>query len=76
MKKTAIIVIYFGILSLAKSYACSCDTISFENATEWADEIFIGRLIRTREVRVYEDAGGEYQTRIWGALFEIEKKWK
>lgn len=56
-------------------FPCSCDTIPFEEATERADEIFFGRLIRLREVQTYE-LDGEKKTQIWGALFEVEKKWK
>ena len=75
MKQT-IIIVCICILGLNDSYGCSCDTISFEKATEWADEIFIGRLIQIREVKKYQDSDGNDHTRIWGALFEVEKKWK
>ena len=63
-------------LGLTKSYSCSCDTISFDEAIEWADEIFMGRLIQIREVETYKEFNGTPRTRIWGALFEVEKKWK
>ncbi len=63
-------------LGLTKSYGCGCDTISFKAATEWADEIFFGRIIRIREVQSYTEWDGKPDTRIWAALFEVEKKWK
>ncbi|MCH2231876.1 MAG: hypothetical protein MK105_16190 [Crocinitomicaceae bacterium] len=75
MKKTIIILIVF-LLGISKSFACSCDTISFTEATKWADEIFYGRLIQIREVETYQEADDRPQTRIWAALFEVEKKWK
>ena len=61
---------------MSKSFACGCDTISFAEATKWADEIFYGRLIQIREVETYQDADGRPHTSIWAALFEVEKKWK
>lgn len=64
------------LIGLSKSFACSCDTISFKEATEWADEIFFGRLIEIREVEAFQDADDRSHTRIWVALFEVEKKWK
>jgi hypothetical protein len=56
--------------------ACSCDTISFKKAIKWADEIFIGRLIEIKEVKSESDSHGDKYTRVWYALFEVEKKWK
>lgn len=61
---------------MTKSYSCSCDTISFNEATEWADEIFFGRLIEIKEIETYQELDGKNHTRIWSALFEVEKKWK
>jgi hypothetical protein len=61
-----------------KSLGCSCDFIKFEEAVEWADEIFIGRLLEIKEVEfeINEQQPKEKYTRVWYALFEIEKKWK
>jgi len=75
MKKTIIILAIY-LLGLSNSFACSCDTISFKEATEWADEIFFGRLIQIREVETYQESDEKPHTRIWAALFEVEKKWK
>jgi len=58
------------------SFACSCNRLSFEKANEWADEIFIGRVIKIREVKKMIDINALPSTRIWSALFEVEKKWK
>ncbi|WP_299618394.1 hypothetical protein [uncultured Tenacibaculum sp.] len=60
------------------NYACSCNNIPFKDAVEWADEIFIGRLIEIKEVEyeISELNAGEKYTRLWYAKFEITKKWK
>lgn len=68
--------LFFNFLGFSGIYACSCDSLSFEEATEWADEIFIGRLIQIKEVNTYEQDDGQKATRVWSALFEVEKKWK
>lgn len=57
-------------------YGCGCDLIPFEEATEWADEIFLGRLIEVREINSLQGLDGYTNTNTWGALFEVEKKWK
>ena len=61
----------FGILilivfNISKSNACSCDTVSFENATKYADEIFTGKVIKVEEQDNYHI---KYE-------LEVEKKWK
>ena len=58
------------------SFGCSCDTVSFSEATEWADEIFFGRVIQVKEVETGKNFEGEPYTKVWSALFEVEKKWK
>ncbi|WP_442265043.1 hypothetical protein ACSIGC_11925 [Tenacibaculum sp. ZS6-P6] len=75
--KKYILSLFFISLSIY-NYACSCNDIPFEKAVEWADEIFIGRLIEIKEVK-YEtslDDPEERYTRLWYAKFEITKKWK
>ncbi len=60
------------------SFACSCEDIPFKNAVEWADEIFLGRVIEVKEVE-YETSpqDPEYKyTRLWYAKFEVIQKWK
>lgn len=65
--------------------ACSCNSISFKKAVIWADEIFFGRLIEIKEVQTedtldyHHNSQPYYEkkyTRVWYALFEVEKKWK
>lgn len=75
MKK--LITLFLLIIS-TNSFACSCNDISFEKAVDWADEIFLGRLIEIKEVKFEfnEQHPEEKYTRIWYALFEVEKKWK
>jgi len=73
MKRGAIF--FFIFLIPCMSFGCGCDTLSFNEASEWADEIFLGRIIRLREVNNYQ-LDGSSNTRIWSALFEVEKKWK
>lgn len=75
MKK--LITLFLLIIS-TNSFACSCNDISFEKAIDWADEIFLGRLIEIKEVEFEynEYHPQEKYTRIWYALFEVEKKWK
>lgn len=74
--KKIIILLFIYFICILEGFACSCDTISFVEATEWADEIFFGRVIQTREVETYQDEDGNRDTQIWGILFEVEKKWK
>lgn len=62
--------------STLNSFGCSCELISFESATEWADEIFIGRIVETKEILRYTEANEAINTRVWVARFEVEKKWK
>lgn len=75
MKKiTLLLFTYF--ICISEGFACSCDTVSFARATEWADEIFFGRVIEIREVETYQHEDGIREIKIWGVLFEVEKKWK
>ena len=75
MKKTTILFL-FCLIAVTEAFSCGCDTLAFEEATQWADEIFIGRLIQIREVSTSQGEEGESRTEVWGALFEVEKKWK
>lgn len=64
---------------MLKVEACSCDTISFDDALVYADEIFLGELIKIEKVKAgtfeYED--GE-SIQMWEAryYFEVIEKWK
>jgi len=75
MGKTIIICVFI-FSSLINAYGCSCHNSPFEQASEWADEIFIGRVIEIREVNSQDYIMHGTYTRIWAALFEVEKKWK
>ena len=43
MKKFHLLTIL--LFSTLRTFACSCEQIPFNQALEWADEIFVGRLI-------------------------------
>jgi hypothetical protein len=73
-----------GIFSLigflnCELFACSCDPISFDDALEYADEIFVGTI---KKAELYENGtyiNGSGQEEInwdWRYYFEIRKKWK
>lgn len=64
------------LLGLTEIYSCSCVTIPFDRATEMADEIFLGRLIQLKEATTHQTPAEGDCTKIWSALFEVEKKWK
>ena len=59
--------------------ACTCDPISFEDAIEYADEIFVGKIIKVerfengRFMNIYNKEEIYWG---WRYYFEIEKKWK
>ena len=55
---------------------CGCDTIPFQEATEKADEIFIGRVIEIKEKTLTKVDGSLENTKVWSVLFKVEKKWK
>lgn len=77
------IAIIYSILitfPIKSSYACTCNTISFEEAVDYAEEIFIGRIVKAE---LYEN--GEYYDEFedskeinwsWKFYFEVEIKWK
>ena len=71
-----ILFFFLVLLTSLEAFSCSCDTISYQKAIDWADEIFVGRLIEIKEVQTELDVHGDPYTRIWYALFEVEKKWK
>ena len=61
--------------------ACSCDTISFKEASEhYADEIFVGKIIKAERYEIgrykHEEGDEEEIDYGWKYLFEVEKKWK
>lgn len=70
--------VLFLFFSNFLSFACSCNDIPFKEATEWADEVFLGRLIEIKEVEseISELNPGQKYTRLWYAKFEVIKKWK
>ncbi len=66
------ILLFFGVLS-TKAYACSCGTLPFEEAVDWADEIFIGRVVKIElSQELFTNEPWEY----WTVHLEISKKWK
>lgn len=65
------ILLFFFCVSSSNSYSCSCDTIPFEEAVEWADEIFIGTIVKAEKVNI--GFGMEYR---WAYTFEVDKNWK
>ena len=63
----------------SKLDACSCDTISFKDAIEYADEIFVGRIIKVERYKNGKFMNTDNQEEInwdWRYYFEIERKWK
>ncbi|AUC16440.1 hypothetical protein BTO06_15345 [Tenacibaculum sp. SZ-18] len=76
MKKFHLLTIL--LFSTLRTFACSCEPIPFNQAVEWADEIFVGRLIEVKELfnESYPEAPNQKHTTHWSATFEIEKKWK
>jgi hypothetical protein len=65
--------IFVFVLSTSSSngFSCSCDTIPFIEAVDWADEIFIGTIVKAEKVKI--GFGMEYR---WAYTFEVDKKWK
>ena len=55
--------------------ACDCDTLPFNDATEWADEIFIGRIIEIKAIDSITENGLTIST-TFKIKIEISKKWK
>ena len=69
---------FFLFFSVSYSFACNCEPISFEKAVNWADEIFVGRLVEIKELfndPYYETPNENHMTH-WSATFEVVKKWK
>lgn len=62
------------ILSITtlRSLSCVCDTIAFEEAVEWADEIFVGSVIKAEVI----DAKEYVFNRRWKYTFQVTEKWK
>lgn len=72
------IVILIGMVN-SKLNACSCDTISFKDAVEYADEIFVGKITKVEKFENGKFINADNQEEInwdWRYYFEIEKKWK
>lgn len=62
-----------------KSIACSCDRISFEDAVELADEIFVGKITKVERFKNDKFINGINNDEIgwdWRYYFNVEKKWK
>ena len=69
---------FFLFFSVSYSFACNCEPISFDKAVNWADEIFVGRLVEIKELfndPYYETPNENHMTH-WSATFEVVKKWK
>ena len=61
------------------SISCSCDTVKFEDAIEYSDEIFIGQIIESRRIKMNThdiDHPDNYEEIIWNYKFKVDKKWK
>jgi len=59
--------------------ACSCDTISFEKAVEYADEIFVGEIVKAEKFESGKFINSKLQEETlwdWKYHFKIRKKWK
>lgn len=72
------IIILIGVVN-SKLNACSCDTISFREALEYADEIFVGKIIKAEKFKNGKFINADNQEEInwnWRYYFEIDKKWK
>ncbi|WP_027418947.1 hypothetical protein [Crocinitomix catalasitica] len=52
--------------------ACSCDTIAFNDAIDWAEEIFTGHIIKIEAI----DTRGDYYGWRWKYTFKVNEKWK
>lgn len=63
----------------SKLDACSCDPISFKDAIEYADEIFVGKITKAERFENGKFINADNKEEInwdWRYYFEIEKKWK
>lgn len=66
-------------LNSSKLAACSCDPISFDRAIEYADEIFIGTIVKAERFEngnIINYANQEEIIWGWSYHFEVKKKWK
>ncbi len=77
-----IYLIILAFIAFAPSLmACSCDTLSFEDAIA-ADEIFVGQLFKAKTVEypytredIYQWDTATHYT-LWQLYFKVNKKWK
>ena len=74
-----ILTFIFVITSSISLFSCSCNTVSFEDAVKYSDEIFIGKIVKAEE---FNDGGylnyeGEKEIIwSWRYYFEVKKKLK
>lgn len=72
--KKLLILVFFTILFSEATIACTCGEIEFKTAIDRADQIFVGKLVKTGKFNkeVYE--GKKYYDSYF--VFEVTKKWK
>ena len=73
MASRLMIFLLFGLPNVV--LACSCSWMPYQECIEWADEIFLGRVVAIKEVDKQE-VDGTLSTGIWSCTFEVTKKWK
>jgi LPXTG-motif cell wall-anchored protein len=59
--------------------ACSCEPISFKDALEYADEIFVGKIVKAERFNNGTFINADKKEEIswdWRYYFQIRKKWK
>lgn len=73
----SVLLILFG-LTHSNTNACSCDTVSFEKAVDYADEIFIGKIVKAElfENGSYHYGDEEKFNWDWRYYFKVNRKWK
>lgn len=82
MKKIVSKKIFLFILisfSTFKIYSCSCDITPFQQALEYADEIFVGKIVKAEKYKngIFINENNEQETNWdWRFYFEVTKKWK
>lgn len=77
-KLLIVIIILIGMAN-SKLDACSCDTISFKDAIEYADEIFVGKITKVERFENGKFVNADHREEAnwdWRYYFEIENKWK
>ena len=83
LRKRLTYLIFSVVLSIGaitpKISACSCDTISFDRAVNYADEIFVGKVFKAEKIEngKFKNSNGKKEINwIWSYHFNVKEKWK